>query len=76
MADELTLLTNRFFSGVGFVGLCSMEFKRDARTNQFYMIEPTVGRTDYQEEIASLNGVNIPLAAYLGELGVRLPPQR
>ena len=28
------------------------------------MIEPTVGRTDYQEEIATLNGVNIPLAAY------------
>jgi D-aspartate ligase len=33
------------------------------------MVEPTVGRTDYQEEIATLNGVNIPLAAYWGALG-------
>jgi D-aspartate ligase len=36
------------------------------------MVEPTVGRTDWQEEIATLCGVNIPLAAYRHELG--LPP--
>jgi len=36
------------------------------------MIEPTVGRTDFQEEVAALNGVNIPYAAYCGELGRRL----
>ncbi len=33
------------------------------------MVEPTVGRTDFQEEIAALNGVNLPLAAYLSEIG-------
>jgi len=67
---ELTETTNRFFDAVGFFGLGSMEFKRDRRDGRFYLVEPTVGRTDYQEEIATLNGVNIPYAAYLGELGL------
>lgn len=68
VAEELTTLTNRFFDAVGFLGVGSMEYKRDARDGRFYMVEPTVGRTDFQEEIASLNGVNIPLAAYFGEM--------
>ena len=46
-----------------------MEYKRDARNGQFYMVEPTVGRTGYQEEVATLNGVNIPYAAYCAEIG-------
>ena len=71
---ELVALTDEFFGRVGFVGLGSMEYKRDPRDNRFYMVEPTVGRTDYQEEIATLNGVNIPLAAYCGELGLPFPP--
>jgi hypothetical protein len=29
------------------------------------IIEPTVGRTDWQEEIATLLGVNLPLVGYL-----------
>lgn len=72
--DELVALTDRFFDDVGFVGLGSMEFKRDVRDSKFYMVEPTVGRTDYQEEIATLNGVNIPFAAYCGALGRQFPP--
>ena len=71
--DELVKLTNAYFEAVGFVGLCSMEYKRDTRDQRFYMVEPTVGRTDYQEEIATLNGVNIPFAAYCGELGRQHP---
>lgn len=80
--DELVASTNAYFDAVGFVGLCSMEYKRDTRDQRFYMVEPTVGRTDYQEEIATLNGVNIPFAAYCGELGrqqsfstLTLPPR-
>lgn len=64
VAAELTALTSDFFAKAGFVGLCSMEYKRNPANGTFTMIEPTVGRTDYQEEIASLNGINIPLAAY------------
>jgi predicted ATP-grasp superfamily ATP-dependent carboligase len=68
-AEELEGLTNAFFSAVGYFGIGSIEFKQHARTGRFLMIEPTVGRTDFQEEIATLNGVNIPYAAYCGELG-------
>jgi D-aspartate ligase len=64
-------LTEAFFAAVGFEGMGSMEFKRDARTGQFLMIEPTVGRVDWQEEVATLNGVNIPLEAYRHEMGLQ-----
>jgi D-aspartate ligase len=68
--QELAETTSRFFRDVGFTGMGSMEYKRDVRDNKFYMIEPTVARTDFQEEVATLNGVNIPLAAYCHELGL------
>lgn len=71
-AAELEALTERFFAGIGMVGLCSMEFKRDARRGTVLMVEPTAGRFDWQEEIATVNGVNIPLAAWRDLAG--LPP--
>jgi D-aspartate ligase len=70
---ELTGLTDRFFDAVAFTGMGGMEFKRDSRTGRFFMIEPTVGRVDWQEEVATLNGVNIPVAAYRHEIGEPLP---
>ncbi len=70
VADVLEPLARAFFGITGFAGMCSMEFKRDSRTGAFLMIEPTIGRADWQEEVASLNGVNIPLAAYRHELNL------
>jgi D-aspartate ligase len=69
----LCSLTEAFFTAVSFVGMGGMEYKRDARTGQFLMIEPTVGRVDAQEEVATLNGINIPLMVYNHETGARLP---
>jgi len=70
-------LTKAFFDSTGVVGLCSMEFKREKSSGKFFMIEPTIGRTDWQEEVATLHGVNIPLAAYLHELRLPVPvPER
>ncbi len=68
-AEELTRVTFEFFRAAGFEGMGSMEYKRDRRDGRFRMIEPTVGRTDFQEEVATVNGVNIPLAAYDYETG-------
>jgi predicted ATP-grasp superfamily ATP-dependent carboligase len=77
VADELSAMTARFFAQVGFTGMGSMEYKRDARDGRFYMVEPTVARTDFQEEVASLNGVNIPQAAYGYENGLaRVAPAK
>lgn len=66
--EELSDMTARFFQAVGVIGMASMEYKRDARSGEFRMVEPTIGRTDYQEEVATLNGVNLPYAAYCSEL--------
>lgn len=72
-AAELARLTTQFFRAAGVVGMASMEYKRDANSGAFQMVEPTIGRTDYQEEVATLNGVNLPHAAYCSELGLPLP---
>lgn len=71
--DELSSLTTQFFQASGVIGMASMEYKRDSRTGEFRMVEPTVGRTDYQEEVATLNGVNLPHAAWCAELGLPFP---
>ena len=68
-AETLERETVKLLERVSYRGLGSLEFKRDARTNQFLMIEPTVGRTDWQEEIATLCGVNLPAIAYWLALG-------
>jgi predicted ATP-grasp superfamily ATP-dependent carboligase len=73
MAAVLEPLTIAFFDRVGFVGMCGMEYKRDRRTGKLLMVEPTVGRIDYQEEVATICGTNIPLAAYCYEVGLPVP---
>ncbi len=70
---ELTALTEKFFAAVGFQGMGSMEYKRDVRDGRFYIVEPTVGRTDFQEEVATVNGCNLPYAAYCYECQLPLP---
>ncbi|OYU65088.1 MAG: FAD-dependent oxidoreductase, partial [Burkholderiales bacterium PBB5] len=70
---ELSAMTAQFFRAVGFEGMGSMEYKRDARDGRFYVVEPTVGRTDFQQEVATVNGCNLPWAAYAYELGLPVP---
>ena len=71
---ELTAQTQRFIERVAYRGLGSLEFKRDGRTGEFVIIEPTVGRTDWQEEIATLCGINLPLLTYRAEIGLPMGP--
>lgn len=70
---ELSALTTNFFKSAGVIGMAAMEYKRDSRGGGFRMVEPTIGRTDYQAEIATLNGVNLPCAAYRAQLGKPYP---
>jgi len=74
VARELLAPTMQFITRVEYRGLGSLEFKRDGRSGRFVIIEPTVGRTDWQEEIATLCGVNLPLMTYVSELGRHSPP--
>ena len=76
VAPVLEPLTTRFFRECGLEGWGAMEYKRDARDGRWLMVEPTVGRSDMQIEVATLNGVNLPLAAYLWQIGEEpSPPQ-
>jgi D-aspartate ligase len=72
VAAELQPLAERFIARVGYRGLGSLEFKRDRLRNRLVIIEPTVGRTDWQSEVATLCGVNLPLRLYQAELGLPL----
>lgn len=72
-ASELADMTWAFFQHAQVTGLASMEYKREQETGDYVVVEPTVGRTDFQEEVATLNGVNLPLAAYCGALGLAMP---
>lgn len=74
VAEDLCRQTRHFVERVGYRGIGSLEFKRHSRTGRFLIIEPTVGRTDWQEEIATLCGLNIPVLAYRSALGTALPP--
>lgn len=71
--EELSAMSARFFRDAGVIGMASMEYKRDAHSREFRMVEPTIGRTDYQEEVATLNGVNLPHAAWCSELDLPFP---
>jgi D-aspartate ligase len=68
--EELERTTKDFLDQVDYFGFGGVEYKQDARNGRFLIIEPTVGRTDWQEEAATLAGVNIPLIAYRHELGL------
>jgi predicted ATP-grasp superfamily ATP-dependent carboligase len=74
--EQLLNLTTRFFDAVEFIGMGSMEYKKDPRSGRFVMVEPTVGRTDYQEEVATLNGVNVVRAAYRSLAGLEPLPRQ
>jgi len=68
----LEAMTLDFLDRIDYSGFGSVEYKWDTRTRRFVIIEPTVGRTDWQEESATLAGLNIPLAAYRHEFDLSI----
>jgi D-aspartate ligase len=73
IGNVLEKITHDFLDMVDYVGFGGIEYKWDSVTRRFVIIEPTVGRTDWQEEIAMLSGVNIPLAGYCYECDLPIP---
>lgn len=66
--------TIRLFQSVGYIGFGSVEYKRDRKDGRYFLMEPTVGRLNQQEYVATLSGFNIPLAAYCDLTGVKINP--
>ena len=67
-APALDAFTRDMFGGLRIDGFASLEVKC-APDGSFRIIEPTIGRVDLQSSIATLNGMNMPLVAYLATLG-------
>lgn len=68
--------TVRFFRSMGFSGLAYLDMKRDARTGQYYLIEPNIGRPTGRSATAEAGGVELLYTMYCDALGLPLPPSR
>lgn len=62
--------TLRLFAIAGYRGFGSSEFRRDPRSGQYYLIEFTVGRTDYNVGCAVANGIDLPYVGYCDLAGL------
>jgi predicted ATP-grasp superfamily ATP-dependent carboligase len=72
----LMSLSKEIFARLQYRGIGSIEFKMRTDGSPVIM-EPTVGRTNWQSEIAVLNGVDIPSVAYFDLIGAsQLPIDR
>jgi predicted ATP-grasp superfamily ATP-dependent carboligase len=67
--EPILEMTKIIFNKVGFKGIGSIEYKMSYKLDNPIIMEPTVGRTDYQSEVAVLNGQNIPATAYFDLVG-------
>ncbi len=56
--------TCEIFRGLDYRGFGSVEYKRHEINGKYYLIEPTVGRLNQQEYVATVNGINLPLRCY------------
>ena len=66
--------TLRLFAVAGYKGFGSTEFRRNPANGSYYLIEFTIGRTDYNVDVAIQNGVDIPFAGYCDMVGLQAEP--
>ena len=71
--DEVRELGLRFFRGVNYRGVGSIEFKKDDRDGQYKMIELNA-RLWQQNVQATYAGINFPLVQYLDLTGQPVEP--
>lgn len=69
-APETEALTEAFFDGLEMSGPVSLEFKRDADGN-YWVIEPTVGRTDFWVGLCVRGGCDLPFIEYAQASGLK-----
>lgn len=69
---DLVQTAERFFEGLGLSGPVSLELKRDPE-GRLWVIEPTVGRTDFWVDVCISNGVDLPMIEFSHQTG-RVPP--
>lgn len=73
--DRIHELTLKFFDGLDLSGAVSLELK-EAPDGSFWVIEPTVGRTDFWAGLCTANGVNLPVIEYAAQTRETMPVTR
>jgi D-aspartate ligase len=73
--DEIETLCDSFLRGIGYVGLCEIEVKRDVRTGKVMLIEVNP-RFSATGDAASYAGVEVGWLHYLDAIGVPVSPVR
>lgn len=75
MDEEVVRLTDKVLGHVSFMGLGSIEFKRDPSTGRYYIIEANIGRPSTRIGITEKAGVRVLYAMYCDALGLALPTE-
>ncbi|MFS0863109.1 carboxylate--amine ligase [Fredinandcohnia sp. 179-A 10B2 NHS] len=71
---ELYEIGSRFLESIGYKGFVEIEFKKDAETGKFYLIELNVRITNLNSLLYKV-GVNFPYITYRELTGNPLPPK-
>jgi D-aspartate ligase len=75
-SEEVRELASRILLDSEARGYCSVEFKRDPRTGELGIIEPTIGRPNLQVGLSAANGVDVVYAGYCDIAGLPAPEIR
>lgn len=67
-SEEVYALMMRFFEPLRMSGPAALELKHDM-SGDWWVIEPTIGRTEFLVGCCIANGINIPLLEYFHQLG-------
>lgn len=74
--DRVRDETLRLFRAAGHRGLGYVEFKQDARTGEYLILEPNVGRPTGRSAQAEAAGVELLYSQYCDAVGLPLPRSR
>jgi predicted ATP-grasp superfamily ATP-dependent carboligase len=74
--DRVLEETVRFFEALGHCGLGYLEVKRNPDTDDYFILEPNVGRPTGRSAIAERGGVDLLFTMYCDALGLSLPQGR
>ncbi|RPF51059.1 carboxylate--amine ligase [Aquisalibacillus elongatus] len=71
---ELYDMSKKFLQGIGFKGFVEIEYKKDANTGDFYLIELNVRFTNFDALLRKV-GLNFPYITYRDLIGKPLQPK-
>ncbi len=74
--DAVLDISTRLLEAASYRGLAYVEVKKHARTGEYFVVEPNVGRPTGRSAIAEGGGVELLYTAYCDALGSELPIAR